>query len=87
MKNLIEWTEEEATRGRKVVLFSVIFTFLAVSVSALILVIYKIPIESYLGYYGIFAGIAGAAIGFYTGTNASLDSPVQKIEELIKKDN
>jgi hypothetical protein len=74
-KKLIEWTESEASRARKIVLFSVVFSFLFVSVAILIMMVYKIPVDSYIGYYGIFAGIAGTAIGFYTGTDAKLDDP------------
>ena len=75
LKKLIEWTEQEITRARKIILFSVVFTFLLVSVAVLLMIIYKIPVDGYLGYYGIFAGLAGTAIGFYTGTKATSDDP------------
>lgn len=75
LKKLIEWTEQEITRARKIILFSVVFTFLLVSVAVLLMIIYKIPVDGYLGYYGIFAGLAGTAIGFYTGTKATTDDP------------
>lgn len=75
LKKLIEWTEQEITRARKIILFSVVFTFLLVSVAVLLMIIYKIPVDGYLGYYGIFAGLAGTAIGFYTGTKATYDDP------------
>lgn len=75
METLIEWTEKDVTRARKLILFSVVFTFLLVSVVVLLMIIYKIPVDGYLGYYGIFAGLAGTAIGFYTGTKATSDDP------------
>jgi polyferredoxin len=74
-EKFIEWTEKEHTRARKIMLFSVVFVFLIISLVVLILVVYKIPIDTYLGYYGVLAGLAGTAIGFYTGTNADSDAP------------
>jgi hypothetical protein len=73
LEKFIVWTEQEHTRARKIMLFSVVFTFLLISVVVLTMVVFHMDITEYVSFYGILAGLAGSAIGFYTGTNASSD--------------
>ena len=70
MKKLIEWAEAEVARGRKLMLFSTIITFLMVTVAVMVLVAMGKEMGGFLGYYYTFATVAGVAIGFYTGTTA-----------------
>ncbi len=51
-------------------LFSTIFTYLLVTVIALILIALEIPIEDFETFYYSFSTVAAVAIGFYTGTTA-----------------
>ena len=73
-EKFIVWTEQEHTRARKIMLFSVVFVFLFISLSILAMIAFRMDVTSYVSFYGILAGLAGTAIGFYTGTNASSDA-------------
>ncbi|MDQ7016139.1 MAG: hypothetical protein Q9O24_01565 [Gammaproteobacteria bacterium] len=77
MKKLIEWAEGEVTRARKLMLFTTVFTYLLVTVAALVLVVMGKDIEPFLGIYYSFTAVAATAIGFYTGTSAKLPSSGQ----------
>ena len=70
MKKLIEWTEAEVSRGRKLMLFSTIIIFLLVTIADMVLVAIGKEMGGFLGYYYSFATVAAVAIGFYTGTTA-----------------
>jgi glucan phosphoethanolaminetransferase (alkaline phosphatase superfamily) len=81
IEDFIVWTEQEQTRARKIMLFSVVFTFLFISIVVIALVAFRMDISEYVSFYGILAGLAGSAIGFYTGTNASSDIASVKMSD------
>jgi len=74
MKKLIEWAEVEVTRARKVMLFSTVFTYLLLTVAALVLITLGYDIKEFSGIYYSFTAVAATAIGFYTGTTPKLPS-------------
>jgi hypothetical protein len=78
-EKFIVWTEQEHTRARKIMLFSVVFVFLLISISILAMIAFRMDVASYVSFYGILAGLAGTAIGFYTGTNASSDASAKVV--------
>jgi len=71
MKKLVEWAEGEVSRGRKIVLFSVIFFFILITLLAFIIFTlgYGDRIKDFFPYYTTFGVLAGTAVGFYTGTS------------------
>ena len=83
-KKLIIWSEEEPTRARKIMLFSVVFSFIILTFIILIACFFKLKIINFLSFYSIYAGIAGIAIGFYTGTNANSDK-IENLTNIFKK--
>ena len=73
MKKLIEWAEGEVSRGRKITLFSIIFTFIFITLLTFLMyaVGYGGNLEKFFTYYTAFGVLAGTAVGFYTGTSPS----------------
>ena len=69
MKRLIEWSEGDVARARKLMLFCTIFTYLIVTIAVLTLSAIGKPLEGFQAYYYSFSSVAAVAIGFYTGTS------------------
>ncbi len=85
MQRLVEWAEVEISRGRKIVLFSIIFSFVILTFLIFIASLAGLPMEEFKWYYGTFALIVGSAIGFYTGTSPkNLDKVIDKIDKSEK---
>ncbi len=70
MKKLIEWAEKDVLRARKLMLFSTIFVYLLITMSAMVLIACGINLEGFETIYYSFSTVAAVAIGFYTGTSA-----------------
>lgn len=82
MKEVIEWTEGDITRGRKLMLFITIISF--IGLVFLVLFIYLVGwgdrIAEFKSYFAGLGALAITAIGFYTGT-----APKDKfIDEIAK---
>lgn len=73
MKKLIEWAELEISRGRKLMLFSIIFVFMLLTIG--IFLVFVLGFGAYLTgfytYYTTYSVVAGTAIGFYTSTKST----------------
>ncbi len=70
MKKLIEWAEKDVLRARKLMLFSTIFVYLLITLTALVLIAFGIELKGFEAIYYSFSTVAAVAIGFYTGTSA-----------------
>lgn len=79
LTKLVEWAEGEISRGRKIVLFSVIFSFIIMTFIMMVASFFGLPLNEFKWYYGTFAVVAGSAIGFYTGTTP------KKLEDIVDK--
>lgn len=94
MKKLIEWTEANPSRGRKVVLFSTVFVFLFVTVGIFGVAAFGIAMSAVIEtFYITFVGLMVAIYGFYTGTSSdkstaladkAADLMMKKLEEVEK---
>ncbi|EJF05973.1 hypothetical protein ThvES_00019620 [Thiovulum sp. ES] len=71
MKPLIEWAELEPTRGRKVALFTSIFSFILLTFIILVLYAFGLSdrLEGFFNYYTSLGLLAVTSVGFYTGTS------------------
>lgn len=68
MKKLIEWAEQEASRGRKLILFTTVFVYLLITITLLVLSTLGKDLTSFEPIYYSLSGVATIAIGFYTAT-------------------
>lgn len=86
-RKIIEWTEGDALRARKFVLFMTVFVFLLITISVFGAGLYGLPInEAITTLYITLVGLMVSIYGFYTGTNASSDSSnpvIDKATDLI----
>jgi len=64
---LIEWVEQEPNRARRLILFSVIFTYIFITLSILVGTFFNINLEKYSSFYYSFSTVAAGVIAFYTG--------------------
>jgi hypothetical protein len=95
MKGLIEWTEGEVSRGRKVVLFSTILVFLLITIGLFGGAIYGLSMSDMVpGLYVTLVTLMIAIYGFYTGTasdksaklaDKAADIMLKKLEETSGK--
>ena len=70
-RGFIEWTEGNTSRGRKVVLFSTIGVFLAITLALFGAGIYGLTMSaSITTLYVTLVGLMAAIYGFYTGTSS-----------------
>jgi len=77
IRSFIEWTEGDVARGRKVVLLTTVFTYLAVTTVLFMYSLYIGSIDSSLiNLYTIFTGLIFVIYGFYTGTSSDKSSKV-----------
>jgi len=75
VKKLIEWTEADSSRGRKVVLFSTVFVFLFITIALFGAAIWGVKIASMMpSLYVTLVGLMAAVYGFYTSTSSDKSS-------------
>lgn len=86
MKKLIEWAEGEVSRGRKIALFSVIFSFIGLVILVFIACLGFTcdRLDGFYPYFGSLGGLAITAVGFYTMTSPK---KIQENIDQFKKDN
>lgn len=69
MKGLIEWSEGDSARGRKLVLLSTVFVFLFITTVLFTGAIYGLEMSPMIqGLYVTLVTLMIAIYGFYTGT-------------------
>nr|DAP73249.1 MAG TPA: hypothetical protein [Caudoviricetes sp.] len=74
-KRLIEWTEIDISRGRKVVMFATVFVYLIIMI-AIVLLGFIAPdriTDGLVQIFGIMTGLMATVYGFYTGTSSAKD--------------
>lgn len=74
-KRLIEWTEIDISRGRKVVMFATVFVYLIIMI-AIVLLGFVAPdriTDGLVQIFGIMTGLMATVYGFYTGTSSAKD--------------
>ena len=74
-KRLIEWTEIDISRGRKVVMFATVFVYLIIMI-AIVLLGFVAPdriTDGLVQIFGIMTGLMATVYGFYTGTSSTKD--------------
>jgi len=75
-KRLIEWTEGEVSRGRKLVLFSTVFVFLFITVCLFTFAMLGFVMADITkSLYFSFLGLIGTVYAFYTGTSSKKFTP------------
>lgn len=72
MKKLIEWVEKEPSRARRVMLFSIIFTYLILTIMIAVAIYFGADMDKFTSYYYSFSSVAAIAIGFYAGTKPKM---------------
>jgi len=83
-QKLIEWAEGEVSRGRKIALFSVIFS--SIFLTFAVLVASWVPttntwMDGFFPYFASFMVLAGTAVGFYCGTKPKvIDTKSGKVQ-------
>lgn len=76
-KKFIEWTEGDKARGRKVVLFSTITTFLLITVGLFTSAMLGVVIsDAVVTLYITLVGLLSVVYGFYTGTSSDKSEAV-----------
>lgn len=87
MRKFIEWTEGDKSRGRKVVLFSTVMTFLIITLVLFGAAIWGVIIaEATTTLYMTLVSLMVAIYGFYTGTSSKKPSVLaDKTAEIIIK--
>lgn len=83
MKNLITWSENHPTRARRIMLFSVIFSYILLTFICMLCVALDKDMHGFLSFYVSYSAVASVCIGFYTGTKPS--GITKEIKESIKK--
>ena len=74
-KRLIEWTEIDISRGRKVVMFATVFVYLIIMIAVVLLgfIAPERVTEGLVQIFGIMTGLMATVYGFYTGTSSAKD--------------
>jgi len=88
IKNFIEWTEGNISRGRKIVLFSTVFVYLFIVVILFIsgLIWPTIITTSITNIFGIVTGLMASIYAFYTSTSSDKSSKLaDKATNYIKE--
>jgi len=93
MKTFFEWLEQDASRGRKVVLMGTIFMWMMITVGLFFQPIFMASAVSAgaLDYYVVLSGIVASLFAFYTGTSSKkTDAKMDKVmdavlDEVVKK--
>ena len=77
LKKLIEWTEGDVARGRKLVLIGTIFFYLLITGTLFIYGMYIGLIDnSLINLFTVFTGLVFTIYGFYTGTSADKSTKI-----------
>ena len=80
MKDLIEWTEGDRARGRKLVLFATVLVFLICTIMIIIAgLFFDGNVKMVESIYYSFTGLMAIIYGFYTGTSSD------KAEDVINR--
>ena len=71
MKRLFAWLEGEVSRGRKLMLLSVVFSFVFLDILILLAFVFGFGgrLEGYFPYFSSLGALAATAVGFYTATS------------------
>jgi len=92
LKKIIEWSEKESSRSRKLIMISTVSLFIFVSfIIFLVPIIFnnivKIP-DSFTSMYGYLCGVMGTVYGFFTATKSKpyyKDQVDNKVNDYINK--
>lgn len=80
MRKLIEWTEGDRARGRKLVLFATVIVFLTCTIMIIIAgLFFNGNVKVIESIYFSFTGLMAIIYGFYTGTSSD------KAEDVINR--
>jgi len=87
MKKLIEWTESDPSRGRKIVLFSSVYVFLFITVAIFTGAMWGLQFSpDTTTFYITLVGLMASIYGFYTGTSSDKSSKLaDKAADIMMK--
>lgn len=85
IRRFILWTEGEHTRFRKVVLLTILVTWVISTIGIILIFALGKPDGQTNVLYAAICTALAAAYGFYTSTDASKDNPIGKVLSTIEE--